>query len=391
VSRDELNATELAELAALELILERKPVGEEHLELAALVDSVRANAPSIDAEFEERLAARFAQRQRRGRARRPEWLRPGRLALAGGGGLVAAAVALTIVLSGGVRHDIFGGGSPVHARDLLGRSSTPALAVPNNRASAGQSTAAPSNNAGPSASHAPAVAAPAVGFGSSSPRLVAKGSDLTLATPATRIQGVANRIVTATEQEGGVVEHSNVSIHGSSSFAVFSLQVPSGHLGRLIATLSSLASVRSLNQTTQDITSPYQRERALLAERLAQLTSLRKQLATAADASALRKRIGTVEFRIAVERATIGRLQSQASNSTLAVDVVAGSASAKHKRSSGTLAGAYHDALHALEEILAIALIALAIALPFALTALALWWAGSSIRQRPRERAIRAA
>jgi hypothetical protein len=346
----------------------------------------------VGVEVGERLAARLAHRQPRGRARRPEWLRPGRLALAGGGGLVAAALALTIVLSGGVRHDIFGGGSPVHARDLIGRSSGPAVATPGNRASAGPSAAAPGNNVGPSATHAPAVAAPNVGFGSS--RLVAKGSDLTLATPAGLIQGVADRIVTATEQEGGVVEHSNVSIHGSSSFAAFNLQVPSGHLGRLIATLSSLASVRSLNQTTQDITSPYQRERALLAKRLAQLASLRKQLATAAsaaDASALRKRIGTVEFRIAVERATIGRLQSQANNSTLAVDVVAGAASAKHKHSSGPLASAYRDALHALEEILAIALIALAIALPFALTALALWWAGSSIRQRARERAIRAA
>jgi hypothetical protein len=387
-----MTAAELAELAALELILERRPVGEEHLELAALVDSVRANAPSIDAEFEATLAARFAGRERRLGARRPEWLRPGRLALAGGGGLLAAAVALTIVLSGGVRDDLFGGGSPVHQIRELGPPSGPSTAAPNNRSSAGPSTAAPSNNAGPSAAHAPAVAAPIVGFGSA--RLVSKGSDLTLATPAGRIQGVADRIVAATEQEGGVVEHSNVSIQGSSSSAAFNLQVPSGHLGRLIATLSGLASVRSLNQTTQDITSPYQRERALLAQRLAALASLRTQLATAAsaaDASALRKQIGTVEFRIAVERATIGRLQSQASNSTLAVDVVPGAASPKHRHSSGALASAYHDALHALEGILAIALIALAIVLPFALTALALWWAGSSIRQRARERAIRAA
>jgi Domain of unknown function (DUF4349) len=388
VSRDEMTAAELAELAALELILERRPVGEEHLELAALVDSVRANAPSIDAEFQAGLAARFAGRERRGWSRRPEWLRPGRLALAGGGGVVAAAVALTIVLSGGVRHDIFGGGSSVAIRELGPASGAP-LAAPGKSAG---STAAPSDNAGPSAAHAPAVAAPNVDFGSS--RLVSKGSDLTLATPAGRIQGVANRIVTATEQEGGVVEHSNVSIQGSSSFAAFNLQVPSEHLGRLLATLSSLASVRSLNQTTQDITSPYERERALLAQRLAALASLRQQLATAAsaaDASALRKQIGTVEFRIAVERATIARMQSQASNSTLTVDVVPGAASAKHRHSSGALASAYHDALHALEEILAIALIALAIALPFALTALALWWAGSSIRQRARERAIRAA
>jgi len=62
VSRDELNAQQLAELAALDRILAREPVGEEHLELAALVDSVRAGAPQMDRDFAARLDATIAQR-----------------------------------------------------------------------------------------------------------------------------------------------------------------------------------------------------------------------------------------------------------------------------------------------------------------------------------------
>ena len=65
--------------------------------------------------------------------------------------------------------------------------------------------------------------------------------------------------------------------------------------------------------------------------------------------------------------------------------------STKHSVAVGPLSRAFHNALHALEEILAIALIALAIVLPFALSALALWWAATSLRQRARERAIRTA
>jgi hypothetical protein len=223
-----------------------------------------------------------------------------------------------------------------------------------------------------------------------SPRLVARGSTLTLASPPARMQTVADEIVAATEQQGGVVEHSSVDVQGPSSYASFSLQVPSGHLGHLIATLSSLASVRALNQSTQN---PYRSESRLLARRQHQLASLRKQLAGAATASAaasLRQQIGQVEYRIAVERATLKRLSSEASDATLSVQVVAGAAAKQHAHALGALPRAYHDALQALQEILAIALIVLAILLPFALCGLALWWAGSSVRQRARERAIRA-
>ena len=379
MSRDEETARRLVELDALDRILAREPIAEEHLELAALVDSVRAGAPSIDPTFAASLEARFAARPARP-ARRP---RAGQLAITSGG-LVAAAAALTILLSGSVRHDLFGGGgTPITTLGpAAGVAHSGALAQPS------KSTVAPRAAVTfNSASGAPA-AAPAVHG-----RLVQRGSALTLSTPASSMQSVANRVVVATEQLGGVVESSNVSIQGRSSYANYSLRVASGRLGRLIAALSSLANVQALNQSTQDITNPYDREVALLARRIAERALLRRDLAvaaTAAQAASLRKQIAGLNTRIAIEQETIARLQRDAANATLGVQLVVGAAS-KRSSHAGALATAYHDALNALQEILAIALVVLAIVLPFALSGLAVWWAATAVRQRARERAIRAA
>src|ERR1700688_5206521 len=87
VSRDELNASQLAELAALDRILAREPVDEEHLELAALVDSVRAGAPRMGTAFAAQLDSQIASALERSAARRMRVPRLGlgRPAFAGGG------------------------------------------------------------------------------------------------------------------------------------------------------------------------------------------------------------------------------------------------------------------------------------------------------------------
>jgi hypothetical protein len=388
-----LSARALAELEALDAILAREPVAEEHLELAALVDSVRGGAPKMSASFSAELAERFEGRRRRGAGgrRRSGVLHRGSAWALGSGGVVAAAVALTILVSGGVRHDLFGGGGATPAHDLSG-SGIVERPLPNAHTVIRRSATA----GGVGAIAPPPQAATALPtFRPSSGRLVARGSSLTLATPPSQISSLASLVVSATEAQGGVVEHSNVNVNGgASSYASFTLSVPSGRLGRLIAALSALAGVRSLQQSTQDITSPYRSETALLARRQAQLRSLRAQLAVAptdAAAASLRREIRDVTYRISLERATIARLAGQASNATLSVTVVAGAAKKHHAVAPGALTRGFHDALHALQDILAIALIVLAILLPFALCGLLLWWAAWGVRQRARERAMRAA
>ena len=396
MSRDELNASQLAELAALDRILAREPVGEEHLELAALVDSVRAGAPRMEADFAARLDATIAERVAGSRAPRLRLPRPSvrRLAFAGGS-LVAAALALAIVISSGLLNGGSGGVPTLRSPTTL----VPKLATPN---AAHARTLAPSGvtaSFGASASPAPAgvsgssnSAAPAAP--NARGRLVQRGSTLTLATSPATMQGVANQLVAATEQQGGVVESSNVEIQGAASYANFSLAVPSGRLGSLIARLSGLASVRGLTQSTHDITDGYNQETARLADSVAERAALLKQLAvaaTAADATSIQHQIDALGHRIAAEHRAIDRLLTEGHTATLQVNIVPGPSTRHHSVAAGPLSRAFHDALHALEEILAIALIALAIVLPFALSALALWWAATTLRQRARERAIRTA
>jgi hypothetical protein len=399
VSRDELNAQQLAELAALDRILAREPVGEEHLELAALVDSVRAGAPQMDRDFAARLDATIAQRLAGSRARRMRLPRPSlrrlglrRLAFAGGG-LVAAAVALTIVISSG----LLNGGSVGASNFSPPPNSGPKRATPNAIAhSPGLAPSGPTATFGVTASPAPSGtvgSSNSAAAGNAQLRLVQRGSTLTIATSPATMQGVANQVVAATEQQGGVVQSSNVEIQGSESYASFSLAVPSGRLSSLIARLSGLASVRGLTQSTHDITDGYNQETARLADSVAERAALLKQLAiaaTAADATSIQHQIDALGHRIAAEHRAIDRLLNEGHTATLQVNVVPGP-STKHSAAVGPLSRAFHKALQALEEILAIALIALAIVLPFALSALALWWAAASLRQRARERAMRTA
>ena len=396
MSRDELNTQQLAELDALDRILAREPVGEEHLELAALVDSVRAGAPRMEADFAARLDATIAERVAGSRAPRIRLPRPSvrRLAFAGGS-LVAAAVALTIVISGGLLNGGSGGVSNLRPPTTF----VPKLATPNAVAHArGIAPSGPTASFGATASPAPAgVSGSSNSAAAVAPnargRLVQRDSTLTLATSPATMQGVANQLVAATEQQGGVVESSNVEIQGSASYANFSLAVPSGRLGSLIARLSGLASVRGLTQSTHDITDGYNQETARLADSVAERAALLKQLAvaaTAADATSIQHQIDALGHRIAAEHRAIDRLLTEGHTATLQVNIVPGP-STTHSVAAGPLSRAFHQALHALEEILAIALIALAIVLPFALSALALWWAATSLRQRARERAIRTA
>ena len=199
MSRDEMTASARAQLDALDRILAHEQVGEEHLELAALVDSVRAGAPRMDPAFRERLDGEVAARLSRRRRRLP---RPagGRLRVAalGGGGLVAAAVAFAIVISSGVLGGA--GGSPTPLGPAAGTHSTKVASPPHGGVALN----------GGVASTTQLAPGPVTFAGAAQPRarLVRRNSQLVLAAAAASMQHVANEIVTRTEQRGGVVASS---------------------------------------------------------------------------------------------------------------------------------------------------------------------------------------
>jgi hypothetical protein len=395
--RNELTAAAAAELAALDAILAGEPVAEEHLELAALVDSVRRTSPTVSEAGLARIDARIGRKasaartgggstSRRARAGRG-WS-PGRPRVAfAGGTVVAVVVALAVVLSSGV----------------LGGSKTPAAPSVAPRAdhvggAAGLGSArAPSFAASGATTSSGVIAPPAKSTGPAAQRnvnptnrLVARGASLTLASAPDQMQSVANEVVADTQQLGGIVEGSNVAVHGVSSYASFSLSVPSARLDRLLAALSSLANVRSLDQSTSDITDSYDQATTQLADERAQRASLIKALAAAAtltEEQTIQQKINRLDSAIAASAQHVGALLTRGHNASVSVQIVAASAGAVGG-GGGPVNRALNDALAVLDVVLAIALVVLAIVIPIGLVALGLWWATAALRQRSRERVL---
>jgi hypothetical protein len=384
--RNELSPAAQAELEALDAILARTPVGEEHLELAALVDSVRGDAPRIDPAFATQLEARV-----RARFRRPSRRRAPRIAWpAAAGSLVALALGALVLVSSGVLN-----GTKTQPDELV-----PTTTVAPRSASTGGAFKPATRSAGSAlqASTGPlaALAAPGAAGGGASlnpgSRLVSRASSLTLVATAGRIQTVANAVVASTEHAGGIVESSSVTVLGLASHASFKLRVPSSKLGGLISSLSSLAGVLSLNQATTDITNSYNRAQAKLAAERAERSALIKALAAATTLTQQQRieaEITALDGKIALATDRVQALAAKGHNATVSVDVRTAAAGASSGR-SGPLGRALDDSLAVLDVALVIALVAFAIFLPIALCGLAVWWSAATLRQRARERAFAA-
>jgi hypothetical protein len=271
--------------------------------------------------------------------------------------------------------------------------------IATNRGAASGPTSATSTELSPAAgasATAPATPAGANFAGDNvnpSNRLVARGAALTLASTPTQIQTVANEVVANTQRLGGIVESSNVSVRGISSYASFSLSVPSTRLAQLIGALSSLTAVRSLDQSGSDITGSYDQASTQLADEKTQrqtLISALAQAGTLAQAQALQQKIDHVDEAIAATTNRVGALLTRGRNARVSVQIIATSAAGAGVGGSGPVKRALNDALAVLDVALAIALVALAIVLPIGLVGLLLFWSTSALRQRSRERALAA-
>jgi hypothetical protein len=391
MSQNEPQAAARDELAALDHILAGDPVGEEHLDLAALVESVRADAPRIDAAFGVRLEQLVADRtvprsSRHGMRAAVAATRRRRATLAGGGLAAALGVSLAVIVAVGALSSPSGTRNPLpEARHALTGPAAPLSGAAGSAAPGENFTTTEGTTASTTAKQATNPLNP-------NDQLIQHAASLTLATAPSQMQGVANEVVSSTEDDGGVVEHSNVAVHGPSSYASFSLSVPAAKLSQLLSSLSSLAGVRALTQSTQNLTSSYDDATTKLADERSERAALIAALARAqstAQADQIQQRVDKLDAAIAATHVRVGALLSEGHNSNVQVDIVAGGAGAGHS-SGGPITRALDNALAVLDVILAIALVALAILVPVALCVLAVWWSGATLRQRARERAVSA-
>jgi Domain of unknown function (DUF4349) len=338
---------------------------EQELEIA-----LRAETPRPRAEFAERLDERVAE----GFPRTRRMVLPRKRLLPA----LAVAASLLVVLV--VVVSLSGGGSDESTTASSGGEA--AVATPSAPKAAADSGTA-GGSATPQAQIEPANPLPAV-------RHVERSAALTLAAPGSKLDEVANQIVSVVDRRHGFVVHSTVTTgSGGATGGEFELRVPSGSLQDTLSDLSDLADVHSRTQNVDDITQPYNAVAAQLSEARALRHSLLARLAKAttdSEANALRRRIRLVSAQIRALSARFADLRNRARFATIDVTLVR--ERAHHSAAAGGVSGDFHDALHSLAVSFGIALRVLGVALPLALLAALGWLGAAALKRRRREAAL---
>jgi hypothetical protein len=431
--QEELDSTVRRELDALDRALAGEAVAPDLESVAVLARELRAARPEpvepFAAALDERAAEGFLGAAGASPLNRLRgWLataRPVRLlAPAGAVATLAIVVSVAVIQSGGVD------GGP---RDLSLRADDPVQAPPpggtagggtaglSDPASAGEAEKAPAvdsvaaggagsavaeDAAAPGgaggavaedAAHpagdaellpAPPIARPSDGLAPGRrSRAVERSATLELSTEPDEFADVTDGVIGVTDRYRGFVVSSQESSSGETSRATFELAVPSQRLQQALADLSALAHVEARTEGSLDITAPTVSARARLADARAEVTSLRRQLAeadTAEETQEIRARLDVARSQAAGAKAEAQRLARRARYATLAVTVTA----------DGTGDGewgvgeALDDIGNAFSTAAGVALVSLAILLPFGLLVVLVAVTRRHVTRRARERTL---
>jgi hypothetical protein len=245
----------------------------------------------------------------------------------------------------------------------------------------------------------PAEAAAGGGSGSGQQRVapgedrrrIERSAELTLAAPEDEVDEVADGVIRVTDRHRGFVLRSSVSSGGDSDpGGTFDLRIPADQLQAAIRDLSKLGHVRARRQAGQDVTPVYVAARDRLTAAKAERRSLLRRLAGAGsdgEAERLRRRLDVVNMRIVRVRRELGALSERTDYAAVSVELEARGDSGG--AGGGGTGEAFDDALALLEGSLGVALRALGVLIPLAIVAGLGWLAGSVLRRRRREAALR--
>jgi hypothetical protein len=225
-------------------------------------------------------------------------------------------------------------------------------------------------------------------------RSVERQANLALAAAADKIDEVAAKVIRTTDAVGGIVVNSNIETTSNGGSATFELRIPSRRLEEALSKLSGLADVRSRSQNSQDITSTVVSARDRLDEYLAERKSLLRQLANADtdnETASIKARLRIVNGQIIAARAEMRRLNERTSYSVVRVTIEPkgkGSVIGPGGDDGWSIGDAWKDARGVLEVAAGIAIMALAIGIPFGLLVAAGGLGGRRAVRRRRERAL---
>jgi hypothetical protein len=409
--RERLNPDELRELDALDRALAGEPVDADLSELEELVLDIRANAPEMTPAFAAALKQRIdegfpTQAQNTPPRQRRRWM-----LVPAAGVLATVAVALVAVVGPSGNEE-----GAVHETAMSARTE-PGAAMDDSAPAAGAPTTAKSESlqqrqsesdsplvaAAPAPTHtsasgkrsklAPAANPGATAAGRIAGRKVERNALLVLEAPDGKVESTADAVIRTVDRFDGIVQSSSIgSSDAAGGEATFDLRIPTGKLDVALAALSKLGHVAERSQNLQDITGSF----TSAQDRLADARAERRGLLRALGRATTSQQIESLRSRLRLVRSTIARLDGQlqslrrrADLSTVQLTVRGGGTSDEGAAGGHWTPGdAARDALRVLEVIAGVALIALAIALPFTLLGLAIVLGVRLGRRRRREGAL---
>lgn len=219
-------------------------------------------------------------------------------------------------------------------------------------------------------------------------RDVIREASLRIGTGLEDFTDTTDEVVAITDRLGGFVRESKVS-DGTADQpnGELLLMVPASKLQEALASISGLGTVLERNQNLSDVTASVSRTDRRVARLRAQRAAIAGRLAdatTAEQKSVLRSQLRRADVKLSRAVAAQRSLQRQVRYSELSVDV---EASAQRDQAS-VIGSAWETAKSALEAIVAVAIVAVAVGLPFALLVLLIVASARWARRRNRDRAV---
>ena len=219
-------------------------------------------------------------------------------------------------------------------------------------------------------------------------RVEDRSASLVLQTETPEVREVSDQAISIVQGVGGIVVSSNLSEQGKRAAATLELSIPTRALDSTLDQLTGLATVKSLNEGSVDITKPFVSAEDALADAQAERKQLLEALGNAAtdfEAEAIRKQLDDVQGEIARAEATFENIARRARLADVSLQI---EGKPESDDGSWSLGEAADDALDVLRTVAGVLLISAAILVPLGLIVAAATLLGLWFRRRRRERAL---
>lgn len=222
-------------------------------------------------------------------------------------------------------------------------------------------------------------------------RRVERDVSLTLSTRPDDVRSTTDEAIAITRSLDGIVISSQVSEAGRQARATLELTIPSRNLDAAVDRLTALANVRSLNESTLDITKPF----VSAQDRLEDAEALRLELLealgnadTADEAAAIQRQIDASRREISRAESAFENIARRARLSDLSL-TIEGDPGADDGTDEGRTFGDWlDDTASVLRDLAGVLLISAAILVPLAIITALGWFGVAILRRRRREAAL---